>query len=308
MTRNLTVRIVCVLLALVLWAQAASQQEVEKVVELPLKLVDLSDSLAIRRSTIPPVVWVRLRNSKFRFLLHDLFHRGRGEVDVSLASVGEGEFQHDISVREVIVDGTPLGVESPSTLHLRVYPKESLSLPVRVVLDGRLDEGMILAGRPAVTPSQVIVEGPAPVVESLDHINTMPVKVSHRTHSFRETVDLKSPDPDLKLLPREVDVSLSIDEIIERNFANIPLSVASDLVDSTRLVVQPELAQVRLSGPARVLNALGPQDISVVLQIGQKASGVYQIRPEVLAPEAVLSTQVDPPSFQVIIGGGKERR
>jgi len=303
LTRNLTVRIVCVLLALVLWAQAASQQEMEKTIELPLKFVDLPDSLAIRRSRIPSSVWIRLRNSKLRFLLHDIFRRERGEVQVSLAAVGEGEFHHDISPREVFADGTPLGIESPTTLHMKIYPRRSRLVGVRVVLDGRLDEGLVLTSRPAVTPSEVQVEGAAPLVDTIDHINTVPLKVSHRAHSFRETVDLQSPDPDLRLLPREVDVSLSIDEIIERSFANVPLSVLSDFVDTTRIVVQPELAQVRLTGPARVVNALRPQDISVVLHLSRDATGVQQVEPEVLVPDTVLSTQVDPPTFQVIIGG-----
>ena len=73
-------------------------------------------------------------------------------------------------------------------------------------------------------------------------------------------------------------------------------------------MVQPELAQVHLSGPARVLEELGPADISVVLHIGQQDSGVVQVKPELLVPEAVLSARVDPPSFQVIIGSGEKRR
>jgi len=308
LTRNLTVRIVCVLLALVLWAQAASQQEMEKVVELPLQLTGLPDSLAIRRSKIPSSVWIRLRNSKLRFLLHDLFGRDRGRVRVGLEGVGEGEFHHDISVREVDADGSPMGIESPTTLHLRIYPRRTRMVTVRVVLDGRLDEGLVLSGRPAVTPAKVQVDGPAPLIDSLDHINTKPLKVSHRAHSFRETVDLESPDPDLRLMPKEVDISLSIDEIIERSFNNIPISVLSDVQDSTRIVVQPELAQVRLTGPARVVNALRPQDISVVLHVEGDGGGVYQVKPEVLLPESVLSSQVDPPTFQVIVGGGRGRR
>jgi YbbR domain-containing protein len=306
-TRNLSVKIVCVLLALVLWAQAAAQQDVEKVVELPLTLTGLPDSLAVRASKAPETIWVRLRESKLERLLHDLLKKGRGRVDVDLSAVSVGEFHHDISVREVIDGGTALSIESPTALHLRIYPKAQAEVGVRVILESQLDEGLILAGRPEVTPAQVRVEGATPLVSSLDHVNTLPLKISKHHRSFRETVRLASPDPDLVLRPVEVDVSVGIDEIVDRSFENIPASVQSDQVDSSRVYVQPKFAKVRLKGPAHVLAAIGPNDVSVILHLGGGKGGVYQIEPEVKVPDGVISTTVDPPSFQVIVDGGADK-
>jgi hypothetical protein len=303
-TRNLTVKVVCVLLAGLLWAQAAADQQVERVLELPLHLTGLPDSLVVRKRDAPASVWVRLESTKLQLLLHDVFGRGRGRVEVDLEAAGEGEFHHDISVREVVADGTPLAVESPTTLHLQIHRRVQREVPVRVVLDGQLESGLIFAGRPAVTPPQVLVSGPKPVVEGLDHVNTEPIKVSRRRRSFSETVTLARPDPDLELRPVEVDVTLGIDEIVERSFENLPISVLSDVFDSTRIYVEPRTAQVRLTGPARTMRALRPQEISVVLPIGDKEGGVYQIEPQVLVPDEILGIAVDPPSFQVIVDGG----
>jgi YbbR domain-containing protein len=308
MTRNLSVKIVCVLLALVLWAQAAAQQDVEKVVELPLSLTGLPDSLAIRASKAPEAIWVRMRESKLERLLHDLLNKGRGKVQVDLSSVSVGEFHHDISVREVVDGGTPLSVESPTALHLRIYPKAQASVPVRVVLAGKLDDGLILAGKPEVTPPQVQVEGAAPLVASLDHVNTQALKISKRRRSFRETVRLVSPDPDLVLRPVEADVSIAIDEIIERSFEKVPITVVSDQVDTSRVYVQPGFAKLRLKGPAHVLAAITLKDLSVVVHFEDKKGGVYQIEPKVEVPDGVISTTVDPPSFQVIVDGGDGKR
>jgi YbbR domain-containing protein len=291
-TRNLTVKIVCVLLALVLWAQAASQQDVEEVAELPLKLIGLPDSLAVRRSQAPEAIWVRLRESKLERVLHDLLSRGRGEVEVDLSGVSAGDFRHDISVREITGGGTPLSVESPATLHLKIYHKTTSLVPVRVNLEGQLDEGFILAGRPDVTPAEVKVVGPGPLVSALDHVNTLPLKISRRRRSFRETVRLAPPDPDLVLLPVEVDVALSIDQIVERTFDKVPLSVLSDRVDSTQIYVQPQFAKVRMKGPAHSLESIKLADVSVVLHLGAAKGGVYQIEPDVLTPEGVISTSV----------------
>lgn len=305
MTHNLTVKIVCVLLALLLWAQAAARREVERVVELPLELVQVPDSLAVIQSSTASKVWVRLRNSKLEMLFHDLFGRSNGRVLVDLSGSSEGEFRQDLSVREVITDATPLAVESPTTLQFRIHRKVEREVEVRVVLDGQLEEGLVLTGRPAVTPSMVQLVGPAPVVEALDHVNTAPLKVTRQRRSFSTTVDLSLPNEDVEMRPVEVDVSLSIDEIVERSFENLPLSVLSDRFDSTRIYVEPAWAQLRLEGPARTLEALRAHELSIILHLGDKPGGVYQIEPEVLVPDGVLSIVVDPPSFQVIVDGGE---
>ena len=162
-----------------------------------------------------------------------------------------------------------------------------------------------MAGRPSVIPREVDVSGPAPLVQALEYVNTQPIRIARRRRSFSETVELAIPDPDLGLMPVEVEVSLGIDEIVERPFVNLPISVFSQL-DSTRLFIQPQLAQVRVRGPARAVNALGPEDVSVVLHVGEKEPGVYQLEPEVVVPDGVFSTAVQPPSFQVIVEGGRQ--
>ncbi len=304
MTQNLTVKVVCVLLALLLWAQAAARRDMERVVELPLQLSGLPDSLAVRRSATVSTAWVRLRDSKLQMLFHDVFVRSHGRVVIDLSRAEVGSYRHELSVREVLTDATPLAVVSPSTLQLRVHRKIQREVAVRVVMEGQLEDGLILAGRPEVTPSMVELVGPAPVLEALDHVNTVALKISRHGRSFSTTLDLDLPDPDVEMRPVEVDVSFSIDQIVERAFENVPLSVLSDRFDSTRIFVEPESAQLRLRGPGRTLEALRVQDLSVLLHLGDKPGGVYQIEPEVLVPDGVLFTVVDPPSFQVIVDGG----
>jgi hypothetical protein len=145
-------------------------------------------------------------------------------------------------------------------------------------------------------------------VASLDHVNTQALKISKRRRSFRETVRLVSPDPDLVLRPVEADVSIAIDEIIERSFEKVPITVVSDQVDTSRVYVQPGFAKLRLKGPAHVLAAITLKDLSVVVHFEDKKGGVYQIEPKVEVPDGVISTTVDPPSFQVIVDGGDGKR
>jgi YbbR domain-containing protein len=160
-----------------------------------------------------------------------------------------------------------------------------------------------MASRPEITPNQVTVTGPETLVSVLSHINTEPLRLARRRSSFRQQVRLESSDPDLHLHPIEVEVALGIDEIVEKAFVNVPISILSD-IESERLHVEPQAAQVRVMGAAGAVESLGPESVSVVLHISELEAGVYQLEPEVVAPDGVVSTSVDPSSFQVIVSDG----
>ena len=152
MANNLTVKLVCLLVALLLWAQAAANHEVEKIVEMPLVLVGTPDSLVVRKADAPEKIWVRVRSTKLQLLVNDLLRRDRGRVEVELGGAREGPYRRTVSVRDVVIDATALAVEPPVMIDVHVYQRMVRPVPVHVVTEGELPDGITLAGRPSVIP------------------------------------------------------------------------------------------------------------------------------------------------------------
>jgi len=54
-------------------------------------------------------------------------------------------------------------------------------------------------------------------------------------------------------------------------------------------------------GGGGAVDALRVEDISVLMQVADLEPGVYQLTAEVLVPDGITSTSIEPASFQVIV-------
>lgn len=302
-------KIACLIVAGILWAQVANNAATVQEQDLPLELRALPDSLVVRSQSLPADVRVRLTGSRFQFLLDDVFRRDKGRVVVDLSSAQEGLNRIELNAGDVLGPARAEEVLSPQALSLTVTRLMVRRLPVRMTPEGSLPEGSTLSGRPEITPPEVEVRGPAPVVRTLDDVRTAPVALGRRRSSFREQVQLKQPDPDVRLHPIEVVVEVGVDRVVERSFMNIPVRVFSEM-DPSRVHIEPSTAKVRLSGAAQAVEALAPEELGVVLQLGVLAPGVYQREAELVLPSGrgIEGGVIEPARFQVVVEGAGGRR
>lgn len=298
---HLGVKLVCLLVAIVLWVQVASHVEVEEIVRLPVVLVGLPDSLSVRHRDVPSEVAVRVRGTRLQLLLSDLGADDRGRVQVDLSHARAGAYRRDLSALDVQVSAQPLQIEPAVTLDLTIQARLCRRVPVHVAIAGQLPEGFTLAGRPEVIPSEVEVCGPEPVVRSLGHVNTRPISVARRRESFRETLQLQPPDADVQLHPTEAEVSLTVDAIVERSFAGVQV-ICLGHGDGPPAEVDPPRALVRVRGPGHAVTALRPEQVRVTVHVREHGGGVHQVAGEVVLPEGIGVTAIEPPTFQVVLG------
>jgi len=299
-SHNLHIKILCFVVAALLWIQVASTVDVEEIVQIPLEVVGLPDSLVVREASLPERARVRIQGSKLQLLMRDLVRRDVGRAQLYLADATPGLMRYELTPDDVRVSAIPLEVLTPQDLRFRVHRRATRRLPVRVVLEGQLDSEHTLAGRPEITPSQVEISGPEALVATMDHINTIPVQLGRNRQSFTVRAPLQAPDTDLILRPVEVQVVIGIDRLVERSFTDVPISVLSD-VDPEWVHVDPTTAQVRVTGPSTLVDSMQPEDVSVLLHIAELAPGVYELPGEVVVPEGAGSSSVDPLVFRVIV-------
>ncbi len=300
MLNNLGIKLLCVLVAAVLWVQVAGGLQVEEMVQLPLELVGLADSLTVRTTTVPEQVGVRIRGSKLQLLRDDVLRKNPGRVEVDMSNSSPGYYRYEVSVLDVRAPVEALDIVPPLTLNIPVHRLATRDVPVRLAVEGQLPQGFTMAGRPEIIPAEVRVRGPEASVNQLSHVNTLPVRFERRRDSFRETVGLVQPDIDTHVHPLEVQVEVVVDEIVERPFVNVPIRVLSEM-DPARYHVEPTTAQVRVVGASGAVRGLALEDVSVLLKIGEREPGLYELEPEVVVPEGIASTSVEPPTFQLIV-------
>jgi YbbR domain-containing protein len=99
----------------------------------------------------------------------------------------------------------------PDTIRLRYERLATRSLPVRVRIEGQVEEGYELVGPIATNPSTVEVRGPARLVTAMDSVPLIPVDLSglRSTTNVPARVDSLALGP-IRASPREVNVVLRV--------------------------------------------------------------------------------------------------
>jgi YbbR domain-containing protein len=110
----------------------------------------------------------------------------------------------------------PEGLEvvsiEPTVLQLHVDQEVRRLLPVEVPLVGEPAASAELAGKPRVTPAEVLVTGPRKVVEAISAVRSNPISLDGHAFDFQESALLLVPDPLLQLETQVVTVAIPMQQ------------------------------------------------------------------------------------------------
>ncbi len=305
--RHLGLKIGCLVVSILIWAQVAYNYQIEETLSLPVRIVNLPEGATAAGNDVPEQVRVRVRGSKLLLMAHQYLGRDAGRVEVDLAGVEPGPPIHrDITVNDVRSAFDVLAVSPPVRLRLRVDREGRRRVPVDVVLSGSLPAEHQLDGPPEVEPDSVSVTGPERFLD-LERVRTAPVDLSR----IRETTSLLRPlvlpNPGLVADRDEARVTVRVSLAELRRFAHLPVVPLVD-ADQGAADVFPPVADVTISGPADSVRALLPARIAVTLPLSGLGEGTHRLAGQVVLPEGYRLVGVEPEVFTVVIGGGADGR
>jgi len=247
LVNNISLMVLAVLMAFLVWVVASLQQDpiVENTLSAPVVIVSPPNDQTILASTLPASVTVRMRAPQSTF---DALGAGSVQVPVDLSQLGAGE--HVVKL-EPVVRASPAMVLSwrPVTASVTIAEVISMSVPVRVVLEGVPAIGY-RAQPPLADPEQVLVTGARQIIEQLERLE---VKVN--IEGARSTVEQTAR----------------------------PMARSRDGATITNIVLSPTIVAVRV--PLEQLSNF--KDLAVrVRPVGQPAEG-YAITSISVSPQVV---------------------
>jgi hypothetical protein len=116
-------------------------------------------------------------------------------------------------------------------------------------------------------------------VAALAGIATQTIEIAARRAPFTESVALVAPGHGIVCTPTEVRVEVPIARLQSRSLADKPLTIVAPSAGDVAVDVRPARASVTLSGPEPRLQALDPQEITVVLDVSALLPGRYPALP-----------------------------
>jgi YbbR domain-containing protein len=197
--RTWGLRLLALGIAIGIWFNAS----VEDRLVFSEKVVEASVNYSSPRGFIiavpgPQSVNVRLRGSKKAIrqlnpymvsVQVDLSQRQIGLVNINLPSENV-----------LVPEGLEVASVEPNTIRVDLEREVSTRVPVVPKFVGKPAAGSIL-GEPEVSPSQVLVTGPEPMLAHIEPLSTLPINLEGRAMTFDERVEVVAPNPLIQIAP-----------------------------------------------------------------------------------------------------------
>jgi YbbR domain-containing protein len=261
-TNNWKLKLLAFTLAILLWIVVSAEEVTSRWIDIPLQVRVTDPEYMLRLESVPAEVSVRFAGPRRELI--DLRFR-RPPLVLNILDVADVQQSFELQARMVQLS-TQLSVSvvdmQPTTVELQFTRVESRFYPVRVRLAEPLPPGWVLVDSLTVQPGRIRVTGPESRLAGLDLLYTVPIVLPRTDSAFAISVPLDTTMlQGLRLSARSVQLAGMVDQMVERSFPAVPISVGPGLS------LQPAVADVRLSGPRSTLAAVRPADIRVVVAI-----------------------------------------
>ena len=309
LTENLGAKIIALVVAMFIWFNASGQKEVIWLKMVPITLENVPDSLVIT-GYIPQQAEISITGNKRQLMLMGFKRLALG---IDLARLTPGRQRVSLSPRQIQlpsgIDRRNVRILEPLSVDLQLELLVTKRVPVTLSTTGTLPDNLILDGSFSITPSWVLVTGPASVVQHIRSMATEALDQSKIKSSFEREVPIVTGERQLECVPDRVTVSVRVSEKGERVLSNVPPTVLVDSEDFTTVVI-PRAVTLTLTGPRSVLDTLSSGDVSVLLNLGGLAEARYRIAPEVILPPGVelLSMSVDSLTVKITKAKGTDNK
>ncbi|MCL2093319.1 MAG: CdaR family protein [Treponema sp.] len=209
--------------------------------------------------------------------------------------------------------GTALGVDplqitvDPMEISISVDHRLSRFVPLTVSLRGQVDPGYVMTSH-GLYPNQVILDGPAQLMDGITELFTEFVDLDGRQYDFTIPLGILNPNPltQIRGIP-STEFSASISRIITvRNIPNVPVQLLG-LASTLEAQGSPPAVHLRLEGEDHDLVnrfSLSPGFLRLDLG-GITEPGSYDL-PVLYGSVAGLQIQVEPSYVRVTLSGGED--
>ena len=167
-----------------------------------------------------------------------------------------------------------------------------------------------MAGQPAagyrlgavkLEPATVVLRGNSDVLNQMTgFVETAPLDVTGATETVRIWLDLLLPQGVTAFDSNKVYVVVEIEPLVDSRTITLKPTVRGNRSD-LHTTVSPDTVQVILSGPVSMLEALGTDDMFVVVDVSGLVPGSHTLTPLVLSPPGLQQEGVLPQTVEVVI-------
>ena len=306
-----TAKLICFLFALLLWFHVATEQEYSDRVSIPVRYHEPSSGyiLANSPSDRVKIAVTGTGKSLLSFRIGLLTNPEDAYANVALADLRRGTHIITLTTEDVTIpDDTSVTIDDIiENAELSVLIDRKIERTLAVAADSlppyRIEEGLVLNGKPTVAPESVTVEGPEEVLLGMRTIR--PASMSTGTISLADSLVeaiLDIPSPFMSVSQATVEVRFPVERLRTKLFRGVPVTL-SGFPRSFQSVLLPDTLSVLIQGPESVISRSRAEDIVVEVDyssyLDQTADGDSLVTPTIRHPGGITGASTTPVALRV---------
>ncbi len=294
---NLTLKLVALILAIIIWFFVVGEKRSEVRLTVPLELRNLPERLEITQQSVTQVeVAVRGFSSVVKQLTPaDI------DVHIDLSNVREGTTSFALSPDDILVPvGTTVIQVSPSEVNISLDTTNIKTVPVKPITRGIPTEGYIL-GEVTAEPKVVTITGVQQVLKAITKVETEAVVVDNVAQDLVKKVKIKPPNGIRIEKEEEKIVSVSVKivpKMVDLFFEDIPLLVEGE---ERQFTLSPQAVTALVRGPELELTTMTPTDIPAFIETKELPEGQSTVQPIFKLPESISVKRYYPKTILINI-------
>lgn len=271
---DMKVYFVCVLIATFIWLMMKLSDGYSKEIEVPLKYVNAPKGMILVNEPVSTLK-VHVESKGFQMVTIALRNNKQVKVDLKNLSLRRTKYKRwvaSIAAKSFGAEITnQLGVElassdvQPDSVFFVFDSLITKEIPVKIESRVSYVEGNTLYGDLKVSPSKILVTGPALSLRSIKAITADSLVMEHVSEDFSQNLKLQSPGEFIELNPRNVEVSAKVTKFSEFS-KEIPLTINTN-VPNLKIRLFPAKVKITYSIPIPEFDNITDSSFQVMVVI-----------------------------------------
>ena len=283
-----------------IWFGVVSRDEARTEIELPIRIVNLQDNMALNHPL--PETAVALLEGKGINLIHLKFNRNaRLEVDLKNMPLGLSRISSERvklvspSIPDLIM------LRTRQNLNVDLDSRIDQKVPIQSRITVQAVPGFTLLGEPKIMPDSVIISGARGAVAKIKSVPTKEELITNLkwSNSLPVKLDLTYLNSIVDIADTAVFVQFKIEPLEHKIFYGIPVNLIGNY-DRETYSLSPSVADVEVSGGKDLISNISPEDINLYIEFSRfSIENSAELNPTVHIPYPVTNWQILPDKFRL---------
>jgi len=293
MKKNLLIKILVLIIAILIWLQQVLLRLHEVEFLIPIKLLNIPVSLALQEVELPQIPV--LIQAKGFDIISAKISQIAFEIDASNYQYGDNKIK--LSERDLVFSKRAqldvLEIALSNDIYVNLDKLVEKQKPIKVEYVSSKDEEFFIENKIINSQQRVGITGPLSLLNGIKTIKTEPISQKMMIDS-KINATLVIPNANVQLLKDKVILEVTHTKIINRTISLIPIKFP----ETENITIIPQKVSVMLQGPEELVEKIDLNNITATLEIDKVRKGFTGVTFEL--PAGVKIVEYTPNRIQVI--------